>query len=238
MALSLTWGGQADTDVSFSEFFAGNHTVAVRFMLQFVNVYTGPMLAVHGTGVYFIGNGDGGGGNNKILIRIGTGSLDIPIAASFQETWHHIAVVRKGKTFRVYIDGTSKGTLTISSSNNPTGTIRLGRSDEIHQQFYGFLDDVAVFTAALSASQVSALAAAKTLTGAESNLLAGFVFGDGPSGPLPATLTRPINYVPGALNVGGSNDRNSADDRAKLPLSLVSHMRLPFAQEQIANVVQ
>jgi hypothetical protein len=72
MALSLTWGGRVDTDIAFSEFFSGNHTVTARFMLQFVNVYTGPMIAVHGSGVYFIGNGDGGGGNNKISIRIGS----------------------------------------------------------------------------------------------------------------------------------------------------------------------
>lgn len=238
MALSLTWGGRADTNVTFSEFFAGNHTVAARFMLQFVNVYAGPMLAVHGSGVYFIGNGDGGGGKNKISIRIGTGFLDVPITASFKETWHHVAVVRSGTTCTVYIDGASKGTLTISSSNNPNGMICLGRSDEIHQQFYGFLDDVAVFTAALSASQVAALAVAATLAGNEANLLAGFIFGDGPSAPLPAKLTRPVAYVPGAHNVTVSNNRNNAADRALLPLSLVSHMRLPFAQGQIANVVQ
>lgn len=236
MALSLTWGGRADTNIAYSEFFVGNHTVAARFMLQFVNVYAGPMLAVHGSGVYFIGYGDGG--NNKISIRIGTGSLDVPIEASFQETWHHVAVVRNGTTCTVYIDGVMKGTLTISSSNNPSGTIRLGRSDEIHQQFYGFLDDVAVFKAALTASQVAALAAATTLSGNEANLLAGFVFGDGLGAPLPATLTRPITYVPGALNVTVSSSRNSAADRALLPLSLVSHMRLPFEQGRIASVSQ
>jgi murein DD-endopeptidase MepM/ murein hydrolase activator NlpD len=238
MALSLTWGGRADTDIAFSEFFASNHTVTARFMMQFVNAYDGPMLAVHGSGAYFIGNGDGSGGNNKISIRIGTGSLDVQIAASFQETWHHVAVVRNGTTFTVYVDGVSKGTLTASSSNNPSGTIRLGRSDEIHQQFYGFLDDVAVFTAALTASQVATLAAARTLTGNEANLLAGFVFGDGPSAPLPARLKRPVTYVPGAHNVPVSNNRNNAADRALLPLSLVSHMRLPFAQGQIAMVSQ
>ena len=119
MALSLTWGGRADTNVAFSEFFAADHTVAARFMLQFVNVYTGPMMAVHGSGVYFIGNGDGGGGNNKISIRIGNGSLDVPIAASFKETWHHVAVVRSGSTCTVYIDGASKGTLTVSAANAP-----------------------------------------------------------------------------------------------------------------------
>jgi hypothetical protein len=238
MALSLTWGGRADTNVAFSEFFAGNHTVAVRFMLQFVHVYDGPMLAVHGSGAYFIGNTYAGSGNNNISIRIGSGSLDVPIDAGFKETWHHVVVVRKGTVCTVYLDGVSKGTLTISSSNNPSGTIRLGRSDEVHQQFYGFLDDVAVFKAALTAAQVASLAAATTLTGTESNLLAGFVFGDGPGAPLPASLARPVTYVPGARNVTVSSNRDSAADRALLPLSLVSHMRLPLEQGVIGKVTQ
>ena len=238
MALSLTWGGRADTGVAFSEFFAGNHTVAARFMVQFVNVYAGPMLAVHGSGVYFIGNGDGAGGNNKLSVLIGVNSLDIPISAGFKETWHHVAVVRNGAVFEVYIDGVSKGTLMVSSTNAPRGSIRLGRTGEIHQQFYGFLDDVAVFSSALSAAQVAALASAKTLMGTEANLLAGFVFGGGPAAPLPAKLSRPVSYVPGAHNVTVSNNRNNTADRELLPLSLVSHMRLPFAQGQIANIVQ
>lgn len=118
MALSITWGGRADTNVNFSEFFAGDHTVALRFMLQFVNVYTGPMLAVNGKGVYFIGNRYSGG-KNELLVRVGAGSLAVPIAASFQGTWHHIAVVRSGATCTVYVDGKSRGTLTVSSSNHP-----------------------------------------------------------------------------------------------------------------------
>ena len=67
------------------------------------------MISVHGSGVYFIGNGDGAGGNNKLLVRIGSGSLEVPIAASFKETWHHIAVVRNGSTCTVYLDGASPG---------------------------------------------------------------------------------------------------------------------------------
>lgn len=238
MALSLTWGGRADTNITYSEFVGGNHTIAVRFMLQFVSIYTGLMIAVHGSGVYFIGTGDGGGGNNKISIRIGTGSVDIPIAAGFKETWHHLAVVRNGSTFTVYLDGVSKGNLTISSSNLPNGTLRLGRSDEIHQQFYGFLDDLAIFKAALSSADILALATAKTLKGTEPNLHAGFVFGDGISGNLPAALSRPLTYVPGAMNINVSSNRNNAADAALLPLSLVNHMRLPFEQGKIAEVVQ
>ncbi len=238
MALSLTWGGRADTNIAFSEFFAGNHTVAARFMMQFVNAYDGPMLAVHGSGAYFIGNGNGRDGNNKLSVRIGTEVLDVAIAASFQESWHHIAVVRSGAAFTVYIDGTDKGTLPVASSSTPSGTIRLGRSDEIHQQFYGFLDDVAVFTAALTAAQVAALATATTLTGNEAHLLAGFVFGDGPSAPLPATLKRPLTYVPGAHNVTVSANRQNAADRALLPLSLVETKgyRIPFEGQVLGNV--
>ena len=238
MALSLTWGGRADTTVAFSEFFAGSHTVAVRFMLQFVNVYSGPMIAVHGSGVYVIGNGDGGGGNNKMSVRIGTGSLDVPIPKSVKEAWHHVAVVRSGSTCTIYLDGKSRGTLSVTAASAPSGTIRLGRSDDIHQQFYGLLDDVAVFTTALSAAQVAALASANTLTGNEAGLLAGFVFGDGPAGSLPTPLTRPVTYTPGARNVAVSPKRSNTADRKLLPLSLVSHMRLPFRQGQIADVVQ
>ncbi len=49
MALSVAWGERVETKVAFSEFLAGKHTVADRFMLQFANVYTGPILTVHGS---------------------------------------------------------------------------------------------------------------------------------------------------------------------------------------------
>jgi hypothetical protein len=188
MALSLTWGGRADTNVGLTECFGADHTVAVRFMIQFANIYEGPMLAVHGSGTYFIGCGDGSAGNSKIAIRIGSGSLELSIAQTFQGSWHHVAVVRSGTIGTVYLDGASKGTLALPASGQPSGTLRMGRSDQIHQQFYGFLDDVAIFKAALTAAQVSALASANTLTGNETNLLAGYVFGDGPTAALPATL--------------------------------------------------
>ena len=125
MALSVTWGGRADTNVAFTEFFGADHTVAVRFMIQFANIYEGPMLAVHGSGTYFIGVGDGSAGNNKIAIRIGSGSLELPIAQTFQGSWHHVAVVRSGTIGTVYLDGASKGTLALPASGQPSGTLRM-----------------------------------------------------------------------------------------------------------------
>jgi Concanavalin A-like lectin/glucanases superfamily len=238
MALSLTWGGRADTNVAFSEFFARNHTVAVIFMLQFVNAYAGPMLTVHGSGVYFIGNGDGGGGNNKISIQIGTGSLDIPIPASFKETWHHVAVVRKGMICTVYIDGASKGTLTVSASNNPSGTLRLGRKRP---------DSPAVLRLSRRRGGVHGGAVGisgegacrgENADGCRSEFARGVCLRRRYERTDAGEADAARRLCSGAQNVAVSNDRNNAADRALLPLSLVSHMRLPFAQGQIANVVQ
>jgi hypothetical protein len=58
VALACTWGGYADTDIDFSEFFNSDHTICVRFMMQYPNAYTGPMLSVNGTGTYVLGQGD------------------------------------------------------------------------------------------------------------------------------------------------------------------------------------
>ncbi len=237
MALSLTWGGYCDADVDFSEFYAGDHTVTARFMLQFINCYAGPILAVHGAGTYFVGQGDYYDGGNHLLVQIGAGKLKIPIGDAVRATWHHLAIVRSGSTCTVYLDGQSQGTLALGASSQPSGTLRLGRGDAIHQQFYGLVDDFAVFTVAKSAAQVQALAAAATLSGTEANLLAGFVFGDGPA-TTPATLRRRASLVPGALQVAASAARDSAADAKLLPLSLVSHMRLPFPQGKVASITQ
>lgn len=238
MALSVTWGGRADTDLEFSEFFSGDHTVTARFMLQFVNCYAGPMLVVGGSGTYWIGQGDFHDGGNHLAVRIGTGAVNVPIDESFKGTWHHLAVVRKGTACTVYVDGVSRGALPVGTSNTPSGTLRMGRGTEIHQQFYGLLDDVAVFQTALSVADVGTLSSAKTLTGSEANLHAGYVFGDGPAGSLPPSLKRPLALEPGASLVTVSGQRDNGADRAKLPLSLVSHMRLPFPQGRIARVDQ
>ena len=238
MALSITWNGRCDTDIEFSEFFGGDHTVAVRFMVQFANSYPGPVLAVHGTGRYLIATGDADDADNSLVVRIADGALLIPVLPNFAGHWHHLAAVRAGNTITVHLDGKAAGSFAISAGDTPAGLVRLGRGDEIHHQFYGFVDDVAIFTAALSTAQIQALVAAQTLKGTEQQLLAGFVFGDGQAGTLPVTLTRPLDLVPGARLVSLAPGHDSHADRPALPLSLVNHMKLPFPAGQIARVVQ
>ena len=92
MSLSCSWDGYADTDVDLSEFFAADHTVATRFMLQYPNAYTGPMLSIQGTGTYLIGQGDflaAPQGQTKLVVKIGSGQ--ITYATGGAGTSNHIA---------------------------------------------------------------------------------------------------------------------------------------------------
>ena len=105
-------------------------------------------------------------------------------------------------------------------------------------QFYGFVDDVAVFSRALSAAEIEALFANRRLIGNEFGLMAGWTFdAETPDGnPVPAKLARPIGLysaVPGVIPVGRtvvSDDRDSSidDDFLPLPFHRSVH-QLPFA---------
>ena len=247
MALACTWGGYADTNLDFSEFFAGSHTVAARFMLQFPNAYAGPMLAVNGSGTYLIGqgdfNGDAPSGQTKLVVRIGSDQLIYPVSLT-AGTWHHLAVTRSGNTITLYLDGQQAGGTFSVAGSPPAGKLRFGKTtfnaalDAGGEQFYGLLDDVAVFTTALSAAQIGALASAQHLSGSEAQLLAGYVFGYVPPGGLPAKLSRPVSRSPAAMIRAVSPNRDNAADAALLPLALSSHMHLPFPPGEEWFVIQ
>ena len=61
-------------------------------------------------------------------------------------TWHHIAVVRSGSTLTTYVDGTSRGTDTISLAMSPTSAdVEIGQG--IYTSAYpyeGYLDDLRI----------------------------------------------------------------------------------------------
>ncbi|HST23573.1 MAG TPA: LamG-like jellyroll fold domain-containing protein, partial [Blastocatellia bacterium] len=247
MALTCTWGGYADTDINFSEFFNADHTVTVRFMLQYPNAYTGPMISVNGTGTYLIGQGDffdSPGSKIKLVMKIGTGQINhaVSLAAG---TWHHLAVVRSANKFQMYLDGKAVGSsLNLPASGLPTGKLRFGKNtfdnalDGGGAQFYGMLDDVGIFKKALSASSIAKLAEAQHLSANDDNLHAGYVFGYSLSGGLPPKLSRPLTLKPGANIEKVSSNRDNSADAARLPLSLTSHAHLPFPPGQEWFVIQ
>jgi hypothetical protein len=73
--------------------------------------------------------------------------------------WHHIALTRVGGVSTLYIDGVARNTTssrTISSTDNP---LRLGHTTRYGgATFQGLLDEVILFSRALSAAEVSAAA--------------------------------------------------------------------------------
>jgi hypothetical protein len=114
-------------------------------------------------------------------------------------------------------------------------------------QFYGFIDDVAVFDRALDEDEIESIAELFRLRGDEAGLLAGYTFDAyTPSGdPLPTALTRPVSFhtaVPGLIPAGRtqvSRVRDTVIDVPALPLPFHRvQLDLPFEEDLPYEVVQ
>jgi murein DD-endopeptidase MepM/ murein hydrolase activator NlpD len=154
--------------------------------------------------------------------------------------------------YKLYLDGVYRpkdggGDLTVSVTDPrlPVGFLRLGTNDPSPKtsdsQFYGFIDDVAVFDEALSAGQIAGLAFIARLFGGEPHLLAGYTFDTQlPSGqPLPAKLNRNYDIQSPALRTQVTTNRGSFADSFLLPRPVQQvPLRLPFAKGEVWHVVQ
>lgn len=237
MAIAFTWQGFADTNINFTDFFGSDHTLTVHFMLQFPRAYTGPMFSVNGSGTFILGQAyfdKTPGSPPNLVLQVGNSSI-IANTSIKAGTWHHLAAVRKNNVYKLYLDGTQIGnSLTVPSSGIPNGTLRLGKDtfnpalDGGGNQFYGFLDNVGIFSSALTGNQIKNLSKSPHLSGTEANLLAGFVFGRHLIGGLPSKLARLLTLSVGATICAVSDKRENAVDAKKMPLASTSFMHLPY----------
>ncbi|HEV8426520.1 MAG TPA: peptidoglycan DD-metalloendopeptidase family protein [Pyrinomonadaceae bacterium] len=251
MALACTWGGYADSDVEFSKFIGDNHTISIRFLMQYPLAYAGAFFSVHGAGRYFVGQGDfqslsspTSPGKTNLLIMIGTQSMNIPVSG---DGWHHVALVRTGNEMEVFIDGLGHRPFRVPTNHLPVGTLRFGsgfsQPHGVGGQFYGLLDDFALFKTDLSAERIKSLAGPKRLTDDESlrddeSFLVGYVFRNVRPTSLPPRLRRQLDTKPPATFVEVSDIRNPTLDLPKIPLPLNSPMHLPFAPGEVWRVGQ
>jgi hypothetical protein len=254
------WKGSTDTDLKFSEFFGADHTVMARFMAQYPIAFAGPILAENGSGTYIIGQGDyrSSPEGTKLMLAVGNQSQTYPTSLLKTGVWLHVAVVRSGNSFKVYLNGTHLTpdvTVSASESNMPGGTsvLRMGRRTDnmtisgAEAQYYGFVDDVAVFNKALTKQEIDQIINEPDgrLQGGESNLLAAWIFDKTlPSGEeLPAKFKRPVTYnsVPASQRAGVallSEKRDSAFDAKLLPLPYMqAEWTLPFKTGQAWSVL-
>lgn len=77
------------------------------------------------------------------------------------DTWHHVAVTWDGSTFAMYHNGSTSGvTASVNSAMTQTATsrtLRIGAELDASNVADGLLDEVGIWTVALSASEVSEL---------------------------------------------------------------------------------
>jgi hypothetical protein len=244
MALACSWSGYADTGVGLDSFFGQDHTLAVRFLAQYPNAYRGPIVGAT-AGTYLIGQGDflsdGVKATTKLIAMIGGQTIIHQVSIQAGE-WHHLALVRSGDSYQLFFDGIAVEAAVSADGQVPGGTLRFGRAyfdpatDHGSTQFYGFVDDAAVFTRALSGADVAALAAEPALSGNENGLLAGFTFPAAYSGS--GSLNPPIDLSYGATLVDVSPDRDGGADMALIPLASTDFVRVPFPDGKELNVIQ
>ncbi len=113
--------------------------------------------------MFLSAQGPAGAGRPRFSIRtpeVGEQAFDSSIALT-AGAWTHLAVTRSGNTVQLYIDGTLAGSGTVTLSPSGLGFTTqnyLGKSQFNDPYFNGALDDFRLYTQAMSAAEITALA--------------------------------------------------------------------------------
>ena len=61
------------------------------------------------------------------------------------DVWHHVAIVRNGSSWTIYVDGTSCGTGTWSGSiGTSSGSVFIGKDEYYNRDYNGYIDDLRI----------------------------------------------------------------------------------------------
>ena len=129
-----------------------------------------PFVAKEGAegGPYWVlGLGQTSTGLNRLRFRLRTGSSSTLVASSgnlLLNTWYHAAATYDGTTMRLYLNGTEVGSMAASGSvsNGNKVPVYIGRSPEGSSYLHGAIDDVRIYSSALTSVEIEALVAAGT----------------------------------------------------------------------------
>ena len=161
--------------------------------------------------------------------------------------WQELALVRAPHPLRSqdllywpYLNGELLGApVSLPPGFVPPGALRIGAQidDPRHSQFHGLIDEVAVYRTALSRQELRARVFAPTrLTGAETDLLAGWTFTEGAQ---PRNLDRPLTGSVSIAFVTTSPGTDSDGDVRLLSLpSQNAPAVLPFPVGEEWTVIQ
>jgi len=161
--------------------------------------------------------------------------------------WRNLALVKQGRSLSVWLDG--QHLLPEGSASDlllpvgaPTGRLRLGKRTislkERETQFYGLIDNLALFNYSMTYRDIASVLHQTTFTGNERGLRAAFLFQDLPSSTS-AALQRGYTLQGSAFIEEVSATRNTTSDNEKLPMPTQQRTyRLPFKHGEIWQVLQ
>ncbi|MBI3949375.1 MAG: HYR domain-containing protein [Acidobacteria bacterium] len=119
----------------------------------------------------FIGHDEGGGNTNKWVFYRADGGLTFIVAGPAIGTvflgpiafspvvgqWYHLAITRSGSTYTFYVNGSAIGSATDTRAvPNVNAPLTIGQAEGLGF-FHGRIDEVEIFTRALSASEIQAI---------------------------------------------------------------------------------
>ena len=131
--------------------------------------------AISGSDV-LVAHSEGTGSVNKWIFWLHNGALEfhlngsavanITSSATFTPVigqWHHVAVTRTGNTYKFYVDGAQNGSDRFDGNTvpNATATLTFGKAETL-PAINGMLDEVQIFSRALSGPEIQSVYNAST----------------------------------------------------------------------------
>ncbi|HET9932237.1 MAG TPA: LamG domain-containing protein, partial [Polyangiaceae bacterium] len=249
-ALALAWNGSATLPFD-AQRLGADHTIFARFMPAYEGAYRGILIADQ-TGSYRLGMAPYASLNQPAMeVVIGGSTFTTPLPQPLLSTldvtrraeppltarWLSLAVSVRGTQATVYVNGASAGTLDVGERHlaGPLVLGRLARAEAVQDQFYGLVDDVAIFERALAPAEVLAL---NRLPRFDSRLDALLAVADFDRTRASSRSLEPT--LSGAATLSAvSGRREPRPDAARLPSpQLPVRFSLPFAPGQTWMVIQ
>lgn len=198
-AVALSWLGSAGTQIGFDTFSTADHTIMLRFAPRYPLAATQAVLGENGGGAFLFGlEWSEDDSRTTLALDVGTESVRFPMQIRADE-WVSAALVGRVDqlvlTYEVWIDGAPvEPTLSVSINDLefPSGSLNVGgrtfRAAGPLRQYYGLVDDLAVYDEALRDRVLERrMSPDYVLRGSESGLIA-TVSADDDAGPLESTL--------------------------------------------------
>lgn len=104
------------------------------------------------------------GGATSVTFQIGSAgnwrAVTTAVGVVTTGTWYHLAGTFDGYTLRIYVDGTERASSTYTGTITPSsGSMLIGTSPESYLRWFnGTIDDIMIFTRALSQGEIDTLA--------------------------------------------------------------------------------